>query len=321
MVARCLIALVLMLLAQPALAANCGISGSTSGSLGSYNPFSGGGIGQAGTSLRLTRSVSGNAVTQNVNFILVGPTNAPPGLDIRYQGQNILYGSAAGVALSVGRPPAGSIFYNFGGAGQPDTVSLPLIVTIPPGLDLRAQQSLIFDIVYVCSGTGSLGHVTVPITIPQGLTLNLTVLSALQASYVGAALDFGDIGRVADDQASAHVAGGMLRVASSGPYIVSLSSANGFRMTYPGGNPAAPEQSIRYSLTLLGQTRSAASPFFVAVSCAAAGIAGETLPIAVRLTDGGVGRNPAPDYRDTLTVTVTPTVALSPPAPVRCSGL
>lgn len=319
---RWLIAMALLLAASlvsasPLRAADCGVTGSTSQSIGNYNPFVGG-ISQANARVNLTRRTSSNGQTRRVNFVFLRSANAPAGLDIRYQGASVLVNSAAGVRLSVNSPPAGTVFRDFGGAGQTNTISIDFVVTLPPGLDLRTGQSLTFDILYVCSAQGGMDDVDTPTVLPQVITLRLNVLSALQASYAGPALNFGEIGGVTAADASGHVVTGQMRVASSGPYFVAMTSANRYRMTYPGGDLSNPDETVRYFATLLGQTRSNSSPTFSTVYCAAAGIAGETIPLSVRLQDGGEDKVPSPGYRDVLTITVTPTVTLFWPPATDC---
>lgn len=301
---------------SPLWAADCGVTGSTSQSIGNYNPFVSG-ISQANARINLTRR-TGDGATRRVNFVFLRPGGAPAGLDIRYQGASVLVNSAAGVRLSVSSPPAGTIFHDFGGNGQSDTITLDFVVTIPPGLDLRTGQSLSFDILYVCSAQGGMDAVSTPTILPQAVTLRLNVLSALQASYSGPALDFGEIGGVTTADAGGHVVTGQMRVASSGPYLVAMTSANRYRMTYPGGDVSDPDQTVRYFATLLGQTRSYSSPTFSSVYCAAAGIGGATAPLSVRLQDGGQDKIPSPGYRDVLTITISPRVTLSWPPPADC---
>lgn len=321
MIPRWWIAMALLLAASlipasPLRAADCGVTGSTSQSIGNYNPFVSG-ISQANARVNLTRR-TGGGVTRRVNFVFLRPANAPAGLDIRYQGASVLVNSAAGVWLSVTSPPAGAVFHDFGGVGQANTITIDFVVTIPPGLDLRTGQSLTFDILYICSAQGGMNAVSTPTVLPQAITLRLNVLSALQASYSGPALNFGEIGDVTAADASGHAVTGQMRVASSGPYLVAMTSANRYRMTYPGGDLSNPEETVRYFATLLGQTRSNSSPTFSTVYCAAAGIAGETIPLSVRLQDGGEDKIPSPSYRDILTITITPMVTLFWPPPSDC---
>ena len=120
--------------------------------------------------------------------------------------------------------------------------------------------------------------------------------------------------------ASTHSVTGNVRVASSGPYTVRLSSANAYRMTYPGGSLGTAAQSIRYDTLFLGQTRNNASPTFTTVTCARAGTGGQNLPITVTLREGGLTKVPAPNYLDTLTVTVTPLAVPYGGSTANCAG-
>jgi hypothetical protein len=149
------------------------------------------------------------------------------------------------------------------------------------------------------------------------------VLSALQASFVGPALDFGEIGGLTtaalpSTPNSVKQRTGSIRVASSGPYSVALTSANQFQMTYPGGSLATANQRIPYSLDFLGQTRTTASPTFTTVTCQRAGLSGQYLAVTPTLAEGGAGKAPAPNYQDILTVTVTPLAVPPPSTPVPC---
>jgi spore coat protein U-like protein len=217
-------------------------------------------------------------------------------------------------------PVDGTVFHYFGAGSAPDTVALPFVVTIPPGLDLEAGEPIVFDIVYVCLGSG-LNSVFTPTTLSQAVTININVLSALQASYVGPSLDFGEIGAVTNAQASSLSVNGAIRVASTGPYSVTMSSANNYRMIYPGGDPANTSQSIRYSVRLLGQTRDSVRPNFNATTCRRAGVAGENLALSATLQEGGQGKAPSPSYRDTVTITVTPLAVPSNGSSATCPAL
>ena len=95
-----------------------------------------------------------------------------------------------------------------------------------------------------------------------------------------------------------------------------MTSDNKYRLTYPGGNPAVPAQSLTYSLTLLGQTRSGTSGSGAAVpsltrQCLRAGVPapGTQLPLSVTLTEGGTTKTPAPVYSDRLVITIAPIVS------------
>jgi spore coat protein U-like protein len=306
------------LLPSQALAASCGLTGATSTSIGNYNPFSGSGFSQVELTLNLTRFRSGSGYTRRVNFYFVLPAGSPA-YGIRYQGFNVLYTLPASRTLSLSSPQSGTVFRDFGG-GSTDTISLPFTVTIPGNLDLSAGNPVIFDIRYICDGAGGMTSVSSPTTLMAAMTIKINVLSALQASYAGPALDFGEVGDIADAQAITRTATGNVRVASTGPFTVRLSSANGYRMTYPGGNVGNAAQSVRFSARFLGQTKSNAAQTFTFVACNRTGTGGQNLPITVALQEGGTAKVPAPDYLDTLTVTVTPLAVPFGGATVNCPG-
>jgi hypothetical protein len=304
----------------------CGVTASNVVSIGDYNPFSPMPITNVPVNLTLYRKLNGSAKTQTVNFVMTQPPGSPD-YQITYQGINVLYTTPvpAGQQPSINAQQPGQIYYNFGGAAQPDTVVLPVIVTIPAGVDLSAGDPIRFDILYVCNGTGQLSDVTVPSVLPNAVTLNLNVLSALQAYYAGPALDFGEIGEVplnvSGQPASVTTRSGYFGVKSSGPYDVSVTSENGYRMTFPGGNTSNPLQRVDYEMSLLGQTVYPGSPSFTPKRCTRAGVAvGQSLGITTKLREGGTGKMPAPNYRDILSVTFTPLVVpVSGTAPVPCS--
>jgi spore coat protein U-like protein len=303
-----------------AIGGACSVSGSTSGTIGSYNPFGGAGPTQVTVYLNLTRHAQGGHKTREVDFYFSQPPGSPA-FDIRYLGSNVLYTLPATHALSLQNPPAGTVHYDYGSAGKPDTVQLRFVVTIPAGLNLAAGQPLVFDIVYVCSGSGGLLDVSTPTTLPAAITLQVNVQSALQASYAGPALDFEEIGGITDAQALTHSISGALRVASTGPFSVALSSANSYRMTYPGGNASMPQQSVGYAVRMLGQIHNRASPGLGTIVCAALGTAGQNLPLVATLEEGGASKASAPNYQDNLTVTVTPLAVPYGGNPQNCNTL
>jgi len=299
----------------------CGISGTTTASIGTYDPFNGSGISQVTVTMNLTRFRSANGYTQHVDFYFVQASDSLA-YSITYGGRNILYTLPASHALSVPVPPSsGTVFLDFGASFFPDVLTRQFVVSVPGGLDLNAGDPLTFDIRYVCDGANGVQSVLSPATLTGAMIIKINVLSALQASYAGPALDFGEIGDVADPQAGAHGVTGAIRVASSGPYAVALDSANGYRMTFAGGNINDPTQSVRYSTHFLGQTKSNTSPTFTGVTCARASTGGQYLPLAVTLLEGGTTKIPSPNYRDTLTVTITPIAMPYGGATVNCPGL
>lgn len=301
---------------------SCGVSGQAQApSSITYDPFSPSGLQQVTVPLVLTRVANGGAKTQQVSFVLVQAPGSPA-YRVLYNGQNVLYTDNA----TSGRPTlatqAGQISYNFGGASAPEqSTPFNLNVTVPANTDLSAGEPIRFDILYVCSGTGGLSDVVTPTRLATAIQINVNVLSAVQASYVGPALDFGDVGGKSDAQVATDPGPrtGYVRVASSGPYSVRMTSQNGYRLTFAGGNPALATQSLRYRATFVGQTRDAANTAAITRTCSRAGLAatGQLLPIETVLLDGGQTRVPSPSYQDTLTVTITPLVA--PQAATSCA--
>lgn len=293
----------------PAASQTCGISGTTSTSIGAYNPLSASGLAEVSVTLTLTRTGGTESdKTRSVNFFLIMPAGQAA-LDIRYRGQSVLHPLSQAPRLSLTSPGSGTIYHDFGGAGQADTVSLPLTIRVPAGLDLVAGQPLIFDLSYICDTIRSGGSVLVPMILNQALTVRIDVASALRASWSGAALNFGEIGDLSDKEAPQRSIEGAVRVASSGPYSISVRSANGYRMTYPGGSPETPSQRIGYAASFLGRLASPQFPRTMWALCGRAGLAGKNLPLRVRLLEGGRDKVAAPEYKDTLTITVAPLVA------------
>jgi hypothetical protein len=88
-----------------------------------------------------------------------------------------------------------------------------------------------------------------------------------------------------------------------------MVSQNDYRLTFPGGNPATAVQRLNYKALFLGQTVSNSAPTFSAVTCARAGVPAseaDLLPIRATLLEGGDGKQVSPDYKDVITVTVSP---------------
>jgi len=149
----------------------------------------------------------------------------------------------------------------------------------------------------------------------------ITVLSALQASYAGTALDFGEVGNKNTIDVLAAPATyttpmiNHVSVRSSGPYNVTLSSQNAYKLTFPGGSLANPLHTMNYKVLFLGQSKNNASPAFSTVTCLRAGVPAfeaDALSIRATLLEGGDGKLVSPTYQDTLTVTVAPLVAGAP---------
>ncbi|MBO9518896.1 MAG: hypothetical protein J7493_12580 [Porphyrobacter sp.] len=313
----------------------CGVTGyATAPTTITYDPFSPGGLSQATIPLILQRNrTTQGGRTSEVSLVLVAPAGTPT-LQVTYQGQNVLYseGSTAGRPRALnskdgGAGAAGEIRYTFGGSTATDlSTALNLRVTVPPGTDLSAGESIYFDILYICSGAGGMQSVSSPTREIRAVRLNVNTVSALQAYYAGSTLDFGEIGNVTTAQVFANPESFMtpatnsLRVRSSGPFEVRMRSDNDFRLTFPGGNLGNSSETIRYSVRFLGQD-TASNATFGTKTCARAGVAGTSgiLPIRAKLTEGGSGKTPSPNYADTVTITFTPIIMAS--GAQSCSGL
>lgn len=202
-----------------------------------------------------------------------------------------------------------------------DTAVVNFQISLPANLDLNASTNLPFDAIFACSTTGGGSPTQQTGQISNAVVFPITVLSALQASYAGTALDFGEVGdKTTVDVLAAPATyttptANHVRVRSSGPYTVALTSQNGYKMTFPGGNLATPTHVLNYSLKFLGQTRTAASPTFTTVTCQRAGVPAaeaDMLPVVATLKEGGQGKLVSPTYSDQLTVTVTPLLSGAP---------
>ena len=305
-----------------ATAQNCGVTGTNAVSLGNYDPFNPAPISNVSTSVTLTRITgSGGKKTQTVNFYFVKPAGSPA-YQILQNGSNVLYtapsySGAPTLNFNNSQTQPGLVYTDFGGAAQPDTLTVPFTVTIPPGVDLSAGDPIQFDIRFVCKGTGGLADVPSPLILANAFTLNVNVLSALQASYAGPALDFGEVGTTTTATVTGapatYTRTGQVNVRSSGPYSVAMTSTNGSQLK--AGGPA----SMNYQATFLGQTVSNASQTFTTRTCARAGLTGVNLPVSTRLLQGGQGITPAPVYSDTLNVTITPLISAA--TPLNCPAL
>lgn len=323
------------LMSTPAVAAAppsppCGVTGSAAAPPEiRYDPFASTGISQLTVPLTLTRAVdSGGKKTQEVYFVLTQPVGGP---NITVQAttpggttySNVLYYENA---VPSGLPKIqnnlqGQIEYQFGGAALPDTATIDIRITVPPGTNLAAHESIQLNILYVCKGTGGMTDVLSPTPLTNAISININVLSALQASYAGTDLAFGEIGNVTNTQVTITPANyrtspdNFIRVQSSGPYRVSLTSGNGYRMTYPTGSLANPVQRVNYALKFVGESRNEGATTAITKTCSAAGVGAafeDKLYLQATLREGGQGKQVAPDYRDLLTVTIEPLIVPNP---------
>lgn len=326
--------------ANPAAAATCGIvSSGTSTAEVPYDPFNPTGLGSTQITLQLQRiNGGGGEKTDIVNFYLrAGNANANGTQivansvvvegNVEGLGYDVFYDSTETppiVSPTSVSPTAANKFlkiYFTGNNPASDYATVNFTVTLPPNLNLTSSANLSFDAVFGCSTTGGGNPTQQTGQIPNAITFPIRVLSALQASYAGTSLDFGEIGNVTTPDVQTSPGSyrtpntNYVRVQSSGPYQVDLTSQNGYRMTFPGGNLGDPNQRVNYSLKFLGETRSATAATAISKVCTRAGVGTafeDHLFIQATLQEGGQGKMVAPNYRDILTVVVSP---LSVPDP------
>jgi hypothetical protein len=183
---------------------------------------------------------------------------------------------------------------------------MPAGANLSPGI-----VSARFDVKYLCDFALI---ASIRGTAQRAFTLNSNVTSAVQASLVGVDPDFGEIGNLSDSDVSSAPPSKtqrrhFMRVASSGPYEVRVASQNQWRMTATGAPTSVPADRIRYRDELLGQTMDSTRPIFTPVSCRSSGITGENITLTATLTEGGQGKTVSSNYRDIVTITITPLAA------------
>lgn len=324
-----------MLLASPAEAQvrQCLITAQSTPAVANYDPFNPTALTLNAVAITFTRAETpGGAHADRVDMYIKSQTSAANGMQMipttvvgsgsaTGLNQNIFYntpGPVPNITVPLGNSPvAGVLRWDFSGnntASNTFTVNFNLVV--PANLDLTASSNLVFDIEYGCNGSGGGPPFSERATAPNAFTLSIKVLSALQATYVGANLDFGEVGDkttadvlLAPATYSTPATGNNVRVLSSGPYKVEMASQNAYRLTFPGGNPGTAVQRLNYKALFLGQTVFNGSPAFTAVTCARAGVPAveaDLLPIRATLLEGGDGKQLSPDYKDVITVTVSP---------------
>src|SRR3546814_12067386 len=88
-------------------------------------------------------------------------------LDIRYQGRNVVHPLSQAPRLSLNSPASGTIYYNFSSPNNPDSVSLPLVISVPAGVDLTAGRPLTFDIAYICDAVAGMDRVEFRMILAQ----------------------------------------------------------------------------------------------------------------------------------------------------------
>jgi len=318
-------------------AQQCGLTTVNGGTANlTYDPFNGNNTNITLTGVTLSRvNGAGGQKTANLEFYVKGTTAAQNGTVLipvsatgsgsgGPTGSNIFFGTnqtPPTLNINSGSPAPGVFRWAFtGNNAASDLFTLNITLQLPANLNLNAGTTLPFDVVYSCNGTGGGGPFTDTGTVSNAIVVNVTVLSGLQASYVGTNLDFGEIGQVTNANVTTAPATyttpttNYIRVASSGPYSVAMTSQNNYKMTFAGGNLGNPLQTIQYKALFLGQTPTTATPAFNTITCVRAGTdaAAGVLPIRAQLLEGGQGKTPAGSYSDTLTVTVTPLLSTVP---------
>jgi hypothetical protein len=279
-----------------------------------FDPFDPNPLNVGTVTLSFTRlaASSGGGKTQSIAFYMQQPVGSPLGNQVIWleTGENILF-TEGGLQPTLNSPPsasqpAGVAVIQFAGAAQADTQVKTVQVILDANFDPVAQSTINFDMVFVCKATGNtFSDVTVPDTRDGVIRIAIRVLSGLQASYAGPALDFGDI---SEETSGGLTRNGVFHIRSSGAYTIELSSGNHFLMTYPGSGQTTPGPgTVGYSLSFLGQTLSNGDESFAITECRRAGTTSvQYIPISVTLEEGGVGKTPSPTYQDTLTVTFSP---------------
>ncbi len=311
----------------------CSVTGTSPVGVGTYDPFANPTTAASyTTTMRVTRlNGQGGGDTRVVNLYLTGPVGAngitvvpisvtpvsTGNISASGLNQDIFYGTNENppAVLPASLPANGFLKINFTGNNpQSDVADVTFKVTLPANLDLTASNNLSFTGNYGCLVQGGGGNGTeISSSFANALTFQINVLSALQASFVGTALDFGDITNVDSLTAPGRNTGSSnyVRVQSSGAYTVSLTSANGYRLKHPTGSLTTAAERVNYQLSFLGTTRNESSTGAITASCARAGIGTsneDRLMLQAVLREGGVGKTPSlgGPYQDTLTVTVTP---------------
>jgi len=325
--------------AQPALAVACGGDITTSGSIQGVviDPFQPSSSQLNGTLQIVRTNVAGGGKTQTYAFYLVPHnTTLPAGSTITYTGVNILNNSnpltpstpnsplttPQGNVAAFAGSPSGFLELGFGGNSLTDTVTVPVVFTLGSlGALAAGTTNVTFDTYFICKGTGGTSSVSTPTLGNGGATISVTVMSALQASFVGTALDFGELGGSAPTTGThaAVVGGSGLRVASSGPYSVDVSSANGYKLLMTGGSLGNASQTINYQLNFLGETPSPGTPVWIQKTCHPATVAVQTLTLDAVTLEDGTSKTPASLYGDTLTITFAPLMVSADTGAASCS--
>jgi hypothetical protein len=319
-----------------ALAATCGIIGSATAQTAVYDPFAPTPFAATTVTLSILRvdpPGANGGKTAVVNFYLkardasangtsIVPTSVVTAGTFAGTGLNIFYDFTASPPTlqptSTTNPSGANRFLKIEFTGN-NAASNPAVVTfsvnLPANLNLASSADLPFDAYYSCTTTGGGAPTDQVGQLNNAVVFPIKVLSALQASFVGTALDFQEIGTETTGGKTTGTSQ-YVRVQSSGAYTVALQSQNAFRLRHPSGSLANSVETVKYKLKAFGQFYSFAtnpSPGAVAFTkqCARAGIGTgneDRVYLQGVLEEGGAGKTPSlgGNYSDTLTVTVTP---------------
>jgi hypothetical protein len=277
----------------------------------SYDPMS---PNDYAVSFAATARRSGGTSTANYSALLLRstdyrlPTQMFVIADDGAGSGSVLY-DRPGPRLASGLDDAGEIDLRFNQSNSTVTRTFQMQMRIPAGTEIDPGLAVgEFDVQYLCDyldGRSDRG------TDNRAFLVYFPVTTAVQASLVGTEPDFGEIGTLSNTD----VAGSppsttrrqhYLRVASTGPYQVDVVSQNNWRMTATGAPTANPAERIAYRYELLDQELDSTRPNFTPVRCQSSGISGENIALTAILTEGGMGKVPSPNYRDIITITVTP---------------
>ncbi len=336
-------------LAPSAKAATCGITGSATASPATYDPFNAAGLTVTNVSLTLRRiNGGGGEKTDIVNFYLVDETGHSNGVQIIPRttavagqvlglGYDVFYGTdepARPVVSPTSLDPSDTnrflkIIFT-GNNKDSDTAVVNFDVIVPAETSFAANNgTLSFTASFGCSTTGGGQQTQQTGLLANTISFPIKVQSALRATYSGAALDFGEIGNV--DAAAAPSTKtpdvNYIRVESTGPYKVTWTSANAYRLlnqNYTLGT-AGPAELIKYKLGFMGTSANNASPTPTPRTCPSAGLKAafeDKLRLQATLEEAGKGKTPSGTriYSDEITVTIEP-LAYNAPSGTDCSAI
>lgn len=333
---------------SPPPTTGCGISGSATASPANYDPFNPTGLQVTNVSLTLSRiNGSGGQKTDIVNFYLGDLTGRSNGVQVIPRttavagqvlglGYDIFYDTTETkpiVSPTSLDPSPGNRFLKiiFTGNNQnSDTAVVNFDVIVPAETSLQANNNdLFFTAFFGCSTTGGGAPTQQTGQLSDTVRFPIHVMSALRATYTGAALDFGEIGNIDNAGAPGKNTGSnnYIRVESTGPYRVTWSSANAYRLLNQNYTlaTATGTELVKYNLGFMGETRSNTNSATGTVVCPSAGLKTafeDKLYMRATLAEGGAGKTPSlnRNYSDELTVTIEPLV-YNAPAGSDCSAI